>query len=45
MPFLQTYGDRVIILATPHPFYSVSRFYKAFPQVTMAEAAAYLQGT
>ena len=45
MPFLHTYGDRVIILATPHPFYSVSRFYKAFPQVTMAEAAAYLQGT
>ncbi|XHX75948.1 MAG: phosphoribosyltransferase [Stenomitos frigidus ULC029] len=45
MPFLHTYGDRVIILATPHPFYSVSRFYQAFPQVTMAEAAAYLQGT
>jgi putative phosphoribosyl transferase len=43
MPLLQSYGDRVIVLATPHPFYSVSRFYKAFPQVTMAEAAAYLQ--
>ncbi|PSB25063.1 phosphoribosyltransferase [Stenomitos frigidus] len=43
MPLLQSYGDRVIVLATPHPFYSVSRFYKAFPQVSMAEAAAYLQ--
>jgi putative phosphoribosyl transferase len=43
MPLLHSYGDRVIVLATPHPFYSVSRFYKAFPQVTMAEAAAYLQ--
>jgi predicted phosphoribosyltransferase len=42
MPLLHTYGDRVIVLATPHPFYSVSRFYKAFPQVTMTEAAAYL---
>ena len=43
MPLLQAYGDRVIVLETPHPFYSVSRFYKAFPQVTMAEAAAYLR--
>ncbi len=43
MPLLHTYGDRVIVLATPYPFYSVSRFYKSFPQVTMAEAAAYLQ--
>lgn len=43
MPFLRSYGDRVITLATPHPFYSVSRFYKTFPQVTMAEAAAYLK--
>ena len=43
IPSLQSYGDQVIVLATPHPFYSVSRFYKAFPQVTMVEAAAYLQ--
>lgn len=43
MPILRSYGDRVIVLATPHPFYSVSRFYQTFPQVTMAEAAAYLQ--
>lgn len=42
IPLLHAYGDRVIVLATPHPFYSVSRFYKSFPQVTMAEAAAYL---
>ncbi|MBW4578415.1 MAG: phosphoribosyltransferase [Tildeniella nuda ZEHNDER 1965/U140] len=43
LPLLRSYGDRVIVLATPHPFYSVSRFYKAFPQVTMTEAATYLQ--
>lgn len=42
MPLLQAYGDRAIVLATPQPFYSVSRFYKSFPQVTMSEAAAYL---
>ncbi|MBW4693175.1 MAG: phosphoribosyltransferase [Lyngbya sp. HA4199-MV5] len=43
MPLLHAYGDRVIVLATPHPFYSVSRFYKSFPQVTLAEAVAYLR--
>lgn len=45
MPFLRSRAERVIVLATPHPFYSVSRFYKEFPQVTMAEAIAYLEQT
>ncbi|MCL6433130.1 MAG: phosphoribosyltransferase [Leptolyngbyaceae cyanobacterium HOT.MB2.61] len=43
MPFLRELGDRVIILATPHPFHSVSRFYEEFPQMTTEEAASYLQ--
>ncbi|QZZ22442.1 phosphoribosyltransferase [Leptothermofonsia sichuanensis E412] len=43
MPFLQELGDRVIVLATPQPFNSVSRFYEEFPQLTTEEAAAYLQ--
>jgi predicted phosphoribosyltransferase len=43
MPFLQELGDRVIVLVTPHPFNSVSRFYQEFPQVSTEEAASYLQ--
>lgn len=43
MPFLEKLGDRVIVLATPSPFYSVSRFYREFPQVSTQEAASYLQ--
>uniref|UniRef100_A0ACD5GPX5 Phosphoribosyltransferase n=1 Tax=Desertifilum tharense IPPAS B-1220 TaxID=1781255 RepID=A0ACD5GPX5_9CYAN len=43
MPDLQAWSDRVIVLATPDPFYSVSRFYRYFPQVEMAEAIACLQ--
>jgi putative phosphoribosyl transferase len=43
LPALNSWGDRVIVLATPHPFYSVSRFYQKFPQVEMAEAIACLQ--
>jgi len=43
MPFLYHLGDRAIILETPHPFYSVSRFYQEFPQVSTEEAAAFLQ--
>ncbi len=42
LPLMKTLGDRVIVLATPKPFYSVSRFYRAFPQLTMAEAIACL---
>ncbi len=43
VPQLQAWGDRVILLATPSPFNSVSRFYQAFPQVEMAAALAALQ--
>lgn len=43
MVFLEEMGEKVIILETPHPFYSVSRFYEQFPQVETAEALACLQ--
>lgn len=36
-------GDRLIILATPAPFASVSNFYQQFPQVETTEALTYLQ--
>lgn len=39
---LQQWGDRVIVLAAPDPFLSVSRFYEEFPQVEMEEAMACL---
>ncbi len=35
--------DRLIVLATPDPFWNVSRFYQDFPQVEMEEALLYLQ--
>lgn len=41
--WLQQCGDRVILLKTPHPFFSVSRFYIQFPQVDTEEAKACLQ--
>ncbi len=44
MPFLSELGDRVVVLATPTPFHSVSRFYQEFPQVSTAEAVQYLPG-
>ena len=34
--------DRLFILATPSPFFSVSRFYLKFPQVSNEEAMTYL---
>lgn len=43
MGFLTQMGDKSIILETPDPFYSVSRFYAEFPQVETAEALACLQ--
>ncbi|MEG3842498.1 phosphoribosyltransferase family protein [Microcoleus sp. herbarium14] len=43
MGFLAQMGDKSIILETPDPFYSVSRFYAEFPQVETAEALACLQ--
>ena len=38
MPVLQTWCDRLIVLATPDPFLSVSRFYQTFDQVSTATA-------
>ena len=43
LPYLHELSDRVVLLATPSPFYSVSRFYKEFPQVSTETAATYLQ--
>ncbi|MBE9097633.1 phosphoribosyltransferase [Tychonema sp. LEGE 07203] len=43
MGFLAEIGDKSIILETPRPFYSVSRFYAQFPQVETAEALECLQ--
>ncbi len=40
---LQGMSDRAIVLETPDPFYSVSRFYAEFPQVETAEALVCLQ--
>ncbi|MBD2089760.1 phosphoribosyltransferase [Microcoleus sp. FACHB-1515] len=39
---LQQWGDRVVVLTAPSQFSSVSRFYTAFPQVSMEEAIACL---
>ncbi|MEG4503708.1 phosphoribosyltransferase family protein [Microcoleus sp. F6_B4] len=43
MGFLAQMGDKSIVLETPHPFYSVSRFYGQFSQVETAEALRCLQ--
>ena len=40
---LEEMSDRAIVLETPDPFYSVSRFYAEFPQVETAEALVCLQ--
>jgi putative phosphoribosyl transferase len=40
---LKHWGDRVIILAAPETFLSVSRFYAEFPQVEIEEALACLE--
>lgn len=42
MDVLKQWGDRVIVLATPARFLSVSRFYQSFPQLSTEEALAYL---
>ncbi|HTL88478.1 MAG TPA: phosphoribosyltransferase family protein [Leptolyngbya sp.] len=42
---LYDYCDRSLILATPEPFLSVSRFYRSFPQVEMESAIADLKKT
>ncbi|MCA1990640.1 MAG: phosphoribosyltransferase [Coleofasciculus sp. S288] len=43
MKWLSQWCDRLIVLKTPDPFFSVSRFYTQFPQVTTEEALVYLQ--
>lgn len=45
IPSLQEWGDRIIALATPDPFLSVSRFYHEFNQVETEEALTYLHPT
>lgn len=39
LPMLDEWCDRTILLATPDPFFSVSRFYSDFPQTTPQEVA------
>ncbi|NEO66822.1 MAG: phosphoribosyltransferase, partial [Moorea sp. SIO4G2] len=41
--WLSKWCDRMVILQTPEPFLSVSRFYLNFPQVKTKEALSYLQ--
>ena len=41
--WLSQWCDRQVMLETPEPFMSVSRFYANFPQVDTEEALAYLQ--
>jgi predicted phosphoribosyltransferase len=43
LPWLQQWGDHVIVLQTPQSFLSVSRFYIEFPQLETEEALVYLQ--
>lgn len=43
MEHLQTWADHVVVLATPQPFQSVSRFYREFNQVEMEVAIAQLR--
>jgi predicted phosphoribosyltransferase len=38
IPQLELWSDRVLVLATPEPFLSVSRFYTQFDQVSLADA-------
>lgn len=40
---MRQWCDRLIVLATPDPFWSVSRFYQSFPQVEMEEAQQILK--
>lgn len=42
LPWLQTWGDRLIVLHTPQSFFSVSNFYERFEQVDTSEAVACL---
>lgn len=42
---LAQHVDRVIVLATPDPFYSVSQFYRSFPQVELDAAIRELRNS
>ncbi|MEC4892657.1 MAG: phosphoribosyltransferase family protein [Oscillatoria sp. PMC 1051.18] len=42
IPRIEKWGNRAIVLETPDPFFSVSRFYVDFPQTSTEEAVAYL---
>lgn len=42
LPWLQTWGDFLVILNTPDPFFSVSHFYERFEQVPTDDAIACL---
>jgi putative phosphoribosyl transferase len=43
LTWLHQWGERVIVLAKPESFFSVSNFYVEFPQVETSEALKYLQ--
>lgn len=43
IPRLELWGDRVLILATPSPFFSVGRFYQSFAQVSLETTITLLQ--
>lgn len=43
LPWLQQWGDHIIVLETPEPFLSVSRFYAEFPQVEIESAISCLE--
>jgi len=43
LPWLRQWCDRLIVLETPEPFWSVSNFYTEFPQVDTLEVLLYLQ--
>ena len=42
IPWLEKWGDRIILLSAPKSFLSVSRFYEEFPQVETESALACL---
>ncbi|AFZ36628.1 phosphoribosyltransferase [Stanieria cyanosphaera PCC 7437] len=43
IPQLELWSNRVLVLATPDPFFSVSRFYDHFEQVSLTDAVAMLE--
>lgn len=43
IPQLELWSERVLVLATPDPFFSVSRFYQHFDQVSLTDAIAMLK--